>query len=90
MPPDTSSLATVVLAAVAVQLDPQAYPLGQQPPPAVSAHWNQPFAHFSVGPELVLVVAGTTRVTPSDVKVVEEIVGHDVVSQSRPVWQQPP
>lgn len=40
------SLATVAPAAVAVQLDPQAYPVGQQPPPAVSAHENQPLAHL--------------------------------------------
>ena len=85
------SLATVVCdaVAVAVQLDPHAYPIGQHPPPAVSAQANQPLAHFPVLLELP-VVTGSTTVTPSDVKVVEDVVGHEVVSQSRPVWQHPP
>jgi hypothetical protein len=36
------------------------------------------------------VVTGTTIVLPSEVNVVEDVVGQDVVSQSRFVWQQPP
>ncbi|KAJ5587811.1 uncharacterized protein N7459_003576 [Penicillium hispanicum] len=79
------SLATVVFAAVAMQLDPQANPVGQQPPPAVSAQLNQPCAHLPVVWELRPVVTGSMTVTPSDVNVVEDVVGHDVVSQSRPV-----
>lgn len=79
------SLATVVFAAVAVQLDPQAYPVGQQPPPAVSAQENQPLAHLPGLREPPPVLTGTTTVTPSDINIVEDVVGHDVVSQSRPV-----
>lgn len=36
------------------------------------------------------VVTGMTIVFPSEVKVVEDVVGQEVVSQSRFVWQQPP
>lgn len=84
------SLATVLCVAVAVQLCPHAYPEGQHPPPTVSAQLNQPLAHLPVLPELDPVVMGITIVSPSEVNVVDEVVGHDVVSQSRPVWQQPP
>lgn len=88
-----ASLATVVATEpVAVQiLAPQAYPLGQQSPPAVSEQLNQPPGHLPVlleEPEAV--VTGITIVFPSEVNVVEEVVGQDVVSHSRFVWQQPP
>jgi hypothetical protein len=82
-----ASLATVVATdPVAVQiLAPQAYPLGQQPPPAVSAQPNQPPGHFPVRLEDPddPVVTGIAIVLPSDVNVVEDVVGHEVVSQSR-------
>lgn len=89
-----ASLATVVATEpVAVQiLAPQAYPLGQQSPPAVSAQLNQPPGHLPVVREDPddAVVTGMTIVFPSEVKVVEDVVGQEVVSQSRFVWQQPP
>lgn len=90
------SFATVVADAVsvAVQLAPQAKPVGQHPPPTVSAQLNQPLAQripLPLPPEFsVAVVTGTTIVTPFDVIVVEDVVGQDVVSQLRPVRQQPP
>ena len=68
---------------VALQLDPQANPVGQHPPPTVSAQLNHPFAHLPVPP--VIVGAGATIVLPSDTIVVDDTVGQDVVSQSRPV-----
>ena len=88
------SFATVVATEpVAVHiLAPHAYPLGQQPPPAVSAQLNQPPGHLPVPPEELddPVIAGATIVLPSDVNVVEDVFGQEVVSQSRFVWQQPP
>lgn len=76
--------------AVAVQLDPHAYPPGQHPPPWPAAQLNHPDAHpfwpnaASVSP------VGTATVTPSLVKaIVEEAAGQDVRPQSRPTWQQP-
>jgi hypothetical protein len=84
------SLATVECAAVAVQLCPHAYPDGQHPPPAVSEHLNHPLAHFPVVLELDPVATGSTIVKPFEINVVDEVVGHDVVSQFRPVWQHPP
>ncbi|TQB70316.1 hypothetical protein MPDQ_000674 [Monascus purpureus] len=72
----------------AAELDPHANPDGQHPPPAVSAQLNQPFAHLT-GP-VAVVGSATTIVRLFDVKVDEESAGHDVVSQLRPVRQQPP
>jgi hypothetical protein len=86
-------LARVPLAdtlATAVQLEPHAYPVGQHPPPTVSAQLNQPLAHRPVPLAAVVVWAGTTMVRPSDVMVDDALTGQDVVSQSRPVRQQPP
>lgn len=85
----------------AVQLEPHRYPVGQQPPPTVSAQLNHPLAHRPILLLLLLllvaavavpvaVITGTTIVTPSLAIVVEGVAGQDVVSQSRPVRQHPP
>lgn len=89
-PPPLSGavLATVDDPATAAQLVPQANPVGQQPPPTVSAQLNQPCAHRPAPP--VMVWTGTTMVSPFEIAVVEGVTGHDVVSQSRPVRQHPP
>lgn len=82
--------------AVAIQLVPQAKPVGQHPPPAVSAQLNQPLAQRATPvPPLdaavpVVLPAGTTMVRPSDVKVELDVIGQEVVSQFRPVRQHPP
>ena len=77
---------------VAVQLVPQAYPLGQHPPPCPLAQENHPWAH-PLAPNPIAapsVPLGTATVTPSLFTArVEEATGHDVKSQSRPTWQQP-
>jgi hypothetical protein len=89
-------LLTVLVAdapAVAVQLAPQAKPVGQHPPPAVSAQLNQPLAHRAapVAVEVLVVLpTGNTIVRPSEVKVELDVMGQEVVSQFRPVRQQPP
>ena len=91
LPPSPLSgglLATVVDPAVAAQLDPQANPVGQHPPPTVSAQLNQPCAHRAA--PAVMVAAGMTMVSPFVIIEVEGITGHDVVSQLRPVRQHPP
>ena len=76
---------------VAVQLVPQAYPLGQHPPPSSPlGHENHPCAH---PPPVAAAAAplGTATVTPSLFTAsVEEATGQDVRLQSRPTWQQPP
>ena len=75
---------------VAVQLVPQAYPLGQHPPPSPLAQENHPWAQppISAAPAVAL---GTATVTPSLFTAsVEEATGQDVRLQSRPTWQQPP
>lgn len=87
-------LPTVLVAApVAVQLVPQAKPVGQHPPPAVSAQLNQPLAHRAapVAVEAPVVLGtGITIVRPSEMKVELDVIGQEVVSQFRPVRQQPP
>lgn len=72
---------------------PHEYPLGQHPAtgPASAPHRYQPDAQVLVGagggrPS----VTGTTTVAPLvSTMVVSGVGGHDVVAQSRPVWQQP-
>ena len=78
---------------VAVQLAPQAYPLGQHPPPCPLGHENQPSAHpLAPNPTAApSVPLGTATVTPSLLTAsVEEATGQEVRLQSRPTWQQPP
>jgi hypothetical protein len=51
----------------------------------------QPLAQVAAAPAVGTAVAGTTTVMPlPSTMVVERTGGHDVVLQSRPVWQQPP
>lgn len=95
LPPTPGSpLPTVPVAvpeAVAVQLAPQANPLGQHPPPAEAAQLNHPVAQEPAEAVVAALPVGTATVTPSVFMiVVEDVVGHDVVSQSRPVRQHPP
>ncbi len=77
---------------VAVQVCPQAYPLGQHPPPSLAAHELQPCAQLPVWPEDPTPgPVGATIVTPFEFKTVVEVVGgHDVRLQSRPTRQHPP
>ena len=87
------SFATVPVAVAvswAVQLEPHANPVGQHPPPAVSAHLNHPLAHRPVVAGGASVSAGTTMVRSLVVIVVDGVSGHELVSQSRPVRQHPP
>lgn len=72
---------------------PHSYPLGQHPAtgPASAPHMNHPLAQLpvvSAGAPLT----GTTTVTPFPFTTVVMACcgGHDVVAQSRPVWQHPP
>lgn len=79
--------------AVPVHLvSPQTNPFGQQPPPAFAAQLVQPFAHLPLAvPEAGVTSAGTTIVAPLEfTMVMDEIDGQEVVSQLRPVRQQPP
>lgn len=79
---------------------PQLYPVGQHPAvgpaPLPDGHTDQPLAQVAAPDDGVAVavvgtaVTGTTMVAPSETMVVEAVVGHEVVWQSRPVWQQPP
>ena len=72
---------------VAVQVEPQAYPLGQQPPPSVPGQLNHPLAQPPVvmGPAVIPLPVGATTVTPSVLtRAVEALVGHEVLAQSRP------
>lgn len=87
------SFATVPVAVAvscAVQLEPHANPVGQHPPPAVSAQRNHPLAHRPVVAGGASVSAGTTMVRSLVVIVVDGVWGHELVSQSRPVRQHPP
>lgn len=89
-----STVPVVDAVGTAVQLDPHAYPVGQHPPPTVSAQLNQPLAHpfgpLSSLPSAVVVGSAATMVWPLLTIVVDGRAGHEVVSQSRPVWQHPP
>ena len=70
---------------------PQAYPEGQQFPPKVAAHVDHPEAQLPVGfAVLAAPPSGTTIVTPELMIVVDEVAGHEVVSQFLPVRQHPP
>ena len=62
--------------AVAVQLDPQAKPVGQQPPPFELAQLDHPVPQVS---------AGAAIVTPFVAKRLVLNGGQEVVSQFRPV-----
>ena len=79
--------------AVPVQLAPQAYPEGQQPPPLEVEQVCHPYAHAPVARfavEMSLPV-GATMVMPLPLtKVVLATTGQFVFAQSRPIWQQPP
>jgi hypothetical protein len=82
----------VASVAVAVQLCPQAYPLGQQPPPLPSAQLYQPCAQLPV-PKAEPVSELTTpkMTTPFELAtVVKAEVGQEVKAQSRPTRQHPP
>lgn len=75
--------------AVAVQLVPQVYPLGQHPPPPPLSQLYHPNAH-PLTPKAGWVPLGTRTVTPRLFRVVMgEATGQDVRAQSRPTWQQP-
>jgi hypothetical protein len=85
----------VASAAVAVQLCPQAYPLGQHPPPSSSAQLYQPCAQLPLPnadlTEPVSEPAGPKMTTPFALATVfESGVGQEVRAQSRPTRQQPP
>lgn len=82
----------VVVASTKEQLAvPHAYPEGQQLPPTLAAQVNHPEAQLPVGFAVVAAApTGTTMVTPELMIVVDEVAGHEVVSQFRPVRQQPP
>ncbi|CRG85188.1 hypothetical protein PISL3812_02306 [Talaromyces islandicus] len=87
----TQPVRKIVPDAVAVQLAPQANPLGQHPPPAEAAQLNHPVAQEPPEAVVAALPVGTATVTPSEaIIVVEDVVGQDVVSQSRPVRQHPP
>jgi hypothetical protein len=79
--------------AVAVQLLPHIYPVGQQPPPLLAAQVDHPVAHapvkigFAVRPLEVVAITVTLFLS---IKVVVALVGHEVGAQSRPNLQQPP
>jgi len=76
---------------VAVQLVPQAYPLGQHPPPCPLAQLNHPSAQPLAPNAASPVPLGITdTVTPSEfIANVEDCAGQDVRPQSRPMRQQP-
>lgn len=81
--------------AVAVQLCPHTYPLGQQPPPSFAAQVSHPWAQLPVprsGPaDPISGPVGATITMPFVfATVVEAEAGQDVKSQSRPTRQQPP
>ena len=79
-----------ILTPVAVQLSPQAYPLGQHPPPPSEAQRNQPRAQPS-SPNLVGSAGATATETPLLLRTSELAgAGHDVEEQSLPIRQQPP
>lgn len=82
----------VASVAVAVQLCPQAYPLGQHPPPSPSVHLYQPCAQLPVpSAEPAPEPAGPKMTTPFVfATVVEGGFGQEVRAQSRPTRQQPP
>lgn len=71
---------------------PQLYPLGQHPAdaPASEGQSDHPPAQVPVVVVAGTSLAGTTTVTPLETMVDEAVDGHEVVWQSRPVWQQPP
>jgi len=93
-PPPAASLGdtAVVVACTKEQLAvPHAYPEGQQLPPKVTAHVDQPEAQVPVGFAVVAAAPiGTTIVNPELMIVVDDEAGHEVVSQFRPVRQHPP
>jgi hypothetical protein len=84
-------VAVAVLVLIVQLAVPQAYPLGQHPAtgPVSLPHRYQPLAHVDVAVVVGTSVAGTTSVTPLDVSAVDDMGGHEVVIQSRPVRQQP-
>lgn len=91
----TDGVATLDPVAVAVQLCPHTYPLGQQPPPLSTAQVNHPCAQLplpsSVPAGPIPGPVGATITTPSTLAtVVDAEVGQDVRLQSRPTRQQPP
>lgn len=79
---------------------PQLYPVGQHPAvgPALVGQMDHPLAHVEAcspaseedAAAAVAAVRGTTMVAPLETMVVEAVLGHEVVWQLRPVWQQPP
>jgi hypothetical protein len=72
---------------------PQAYPVGQHPPPLLAAQLDQPVAHgpvkFGLAVSPLDVVAMTVTLLLS-IKVVVALVGHEVGAQSLPCRQHPP
>jgi hypothetical protein len=83
---------TVLVASTREQLAvPHPYPLGQQFPPRLAEQESHPEAQLPVGLAVVAAApTGTTIVTPELIIVVEDVAGQEVVSQFRPVRQQPP
>lgn len=77
--------------AVAEQLVPQAYPLGQHPPPSPFAQLNHPTAQPLAPNAASPVPLGMTdTVTPFElIARVDEAAGQEVKPQSRPTRQQP-
>jgi hypothetical protein len=82
----------VVVASTKEQLAvPHAYPERQQFPPRLAAQVDHPEAQVPVGFAVVAAAPiGTTMVSPELTMVVDDVAGHEVVSQFRPVRQQPP
>lgn len=91
-----TSLATLAVAPAVARIQlavPHPYPLGQHPalsPPSFPQR-THPVAQLPVV-DAGTPLAGTATVTPSVSTMVVEAAGggHEVVWQSRPVWQQPP
>jgi len=90
------TFATVPVApAVAVQLAPQANPLGQHPPLGSAVQLYHPTAQDPVAPpaaaaEALEEAVWATTVTPLLTTPVLADAGHEVEAQSRPTRQQPP
>lgn len=73
---------------VAVHAVPQAYPLGQQPPPTSGGQVDQPVAQGPVrndGTVSIPLPVGAIAVIVPSTTVMLPVTGHDVVSQFLPV-----
>lgn len=77
-------------AAVAEQICPHAYPLGQHPPPALAAHEDQPCAQLPEEDFASVPVGAIITIPFVFTRVMEADGGQDVRLQSRPTRQHPP